>query len=849
MRDWQNLPIWEKVNIKVLKSYINEDIWKRFRLQTNLSIHDLFSNKNRARNLLISVVEQHMDKIIEDWNYHIDEKIYIPKTYNENLSLPQLFQSVIEELIEEIDKKITFGYIPNCHGKTFENLKPIKNSLEQHFLQNRTRDELADEIGCSRQQIDNYIDNNCLVPFFNGEVIYGNIRINEALKNRMDDASSVYKFDTVDKILPHKSNSGFGDKVIKYMKLDILNVNQNEPSVKLFIPRDEKWKYTWIAEHIFKELQLHIVPIDKESFVERLNDRLKNLRTFQKLPNKEYDENFIDSILGCERFVEWREDRFFLKPQFLNNDQYRVARIIYDAGEAISTDDIRKQYECIYHRPLTNNNLPRLRKFNCSPQGKIAWIYGEEQKPILTLIKEFAKTHKIFYFTEIQEYIKDQGDCRVYNEGTIRTYITSPEFADCAIDLDDANHFCRRDNIKEYQDYRWAENKKYGATNWVAKQIKEIFDNHTDNASGIPIENITRQLREKANNTEWQGTNFSLYIRNKNISGDEDSPFIIEDGYLKINEIVYFETNFESLGFRNDSHKYYDQIRAIIIEEALKTTDGRIRLADLVTAVNAIITDVKIQRNKIIAVIEYYPQDLRIEKIDEGHVYVVYDKTKDEIAPRFAPKQDAGVEDVSLNQDIAEAQYEEVSAEPQDSNYQPYSLFDWSGLKEDLINDLNQYPYNKWMPDEMGTDMASAIEGYMKFMQTSTNEDMKKNIPQNIYDYYKASTSNDLRKLYMGRLAIHYEALLCEIYKRRYNVTICEHGFRDVTKKYYPDIDSIFDPNNKPKGFDRIIKTLSYIRRSFAHGQPLNTSTGDIAKNIVEFTALYIYTIAKYYYN
>ena len=674
----------------------------------------------------------------------------------------------------------------------------------------------------------------------------------------MDDAFSVYKFDTVDEILPHESNYGFGNEVIKYMKLDILDIlnvqqrGQNySDSVELFIPREEKVKYTLIAEQIFKEFQLHIVPIDKESFVERLNDRLNNLQEFvKKFPNREYDENFIDSILGCERFVEWRDDRFFLKPQFLNEDRHRVARIIYDAGEAISTDDIREQYECIYHRPLTKNKLPNgLRDFNCFPKGKKGWIYGEEQKPILTLIKEYAKTHKIFSVTEIQEYIKEQGDYRVYNEGTIRTYITSPEFADCAIDLDDANHFCRRDNIKEYQDYRWAENQKYGVTNWVAKQLKEIFDNHTDKASGIPIENITRQLKEKANSTEWYGTNFSLSIKDKNISGNKDAPFIIENGYLKINEIVYSETNFKSLGFRNDSHKYYDQIRAIIIEEALKTTDGRIRLADLVTAVNAIITEAEIQRNKIIAVIEYYLQDLRIEKTDEGHVYVVYDKTKDEIAPRFAPKQDASAEDVSLNQDIAEVQYEEVSAEPQAPSYQPYSHFDWDGLKEDLMNDLNQHPYNKWMPDEMGMEMGPAIECYMKFTQTSTSEDMRKNIPQNIYDYYKASTSNDIRKLYMGRLAIHYEALLCEIYKRRYDVTICEHGFRDVTKNYYPDIDSIFDPNNKPKGFDRITKNLYYIRRNFAHGQPLNTSTGEIAKNIVEFTALYIYTIAKYYYN
>ena len=99
MENWQNLPIWENVNIKVLKPCIDEDNWKYvdniIRQNKNFSIRDLFYYQNKkARNLLIPVVEQYKNKIISDWHYHNDA-IFIPRTYNESLSLPQLFQSVI----------------------------------------------------------------------------------------------------------------------------------------------------------------------------------------------------------------------------------------------------------------------------------------------------------------------------------------------------------------------------------------------------------------------------------------------------------------------------------------------------------------------------------------------------------------------------------------------------------------------------------------------------------------------------------------------------------------------------------------------------------------------------------
>lgn len=847
--------ILKEIKVAELKRYIdlttNDKLW--LKSHADMTLHGVLGYKRKWERgkYYNDIILSNIEKIIENWHYHQKKVIEIPCVCDENLSLPQILHDTLKELIIELDKKIIYNNNiektkPDSYCFAAKDIRNTKYSLDQHYFKGRSRDEIAVEFGYTRAAIDHQIDANCLNPLFNGERIYGNIVINPALKSRMEHAREAYMFNTIEHILPHEYDGCGNDLVKKFMQLDIVDtqntgVNRrylaNLSSVKLFVPRGEKEFYERIMWCILGELVQHEAPVDKEFILDTVNETLPDIYQGQA-----YDKSFVDAILQCETLIEQREDGFLLKPQYLRDKSCRIARIIYEAGgEVITTDDIKKEYKLLYQEDI--NQVFAVQGYNCYATGKGRWMYGgqpQSQPQLQTLIREYAEDQQVFYYEDIRQYINQQGNYP-YSERTIRTYITNV----AVTDIKDPNHFCHLGFTDLHKNYDWKTPMNYGVTNWVGKQVKEIFDQiATVDNIGIPFDTVVGQVAQRANGTEYEGylrSVLAMYVRS--ISGGDNCPFVIEGGYLKKSE-MYAETNFEILGLKGTNYRYYDQIRSIAAEVAHKKDNGRILLTDLEKEVNEIITDKKIHRNTIRKAIdsEIYKQDiLKIETVD-GRLYVVYDITKDEIAPKYV----AIKEEQTTQADAAEVRYEKV-AMPTQPDYQPYvDRFNWNDLTSELMNDLNIYPYKNWMQYE-GNEMAEAIKIFEDFMSKSRNEDIRKNIPHNIFDYYTTATTNDIRKLYMGRLAITYEALLCEIYERQNGEKIRAHGLRDVTKNYYPEIEDILASRDKQRGFAGIAQTLYNIRQRFAHGNPLEISTGEITRNIIQFAALYVYTIAKYY--
>lgn len=141
------------------------------------------------------------------------------------------------------------------------------------------------------------------------------------------------------------------------------------------------------------------------------------------------------------------------------NKAARVARIIFEAGEWISKNDIAIRYKELYNEnmgALDINFLNRMGFRHLGNTGK--WKYGSAQTDIQRLIREIITPDRpLATFNTIVKEVEKQG--LEYPLGTIRTYITdiaTPE--NKQTDL-----FCLKGYCHLYPNYSWRRFRKVSA--------------------------------------------------------------------------------------------------------------------------------------------------------------------------------------------------------------------------------------------------------------------------------------------------------------------------------------------------------------------------------------------------
>ena len=127
------------------------------------------------------------------------------------------------------------------------------------------------------------------------------------------------------------------------------------------------------------------------------------------------------------------------------------------------------------------------------------------------------------------------------------------------------------------------------------------------------------------------------------------------------------------------------------------------------------------------------------------------------------------------------------------------------------------------------------------------NNNLNKKLPQNLYEYWFASTDSYDRSTYLTNLALFFEALLAEIYYQQHGIKLRKKGLSDWAEEFdgLPQ-KLLYSRDNK--GFDRIASDLHYVRNKIAHGDDVELSSWETAKTITDYVALYVYVIASYYH-
>ena len=171
------------------------------------------------------------------------------------------------------------------------------------------------------------------------------------------------------------------------------------------------------------------------------------------------------------------------------------------------------------------------------------------------------------------------------------------------------------------------------------------------------------------------------------------------------------------------------------------------------------------------------------------------------------------------------------------------SFLKWAELANVMKSEL--IFYEKWMQYE-GLDLNAAIETFVDFLKNAANYNLNTIIPQALYKYWFDATNPIDRVMCMNSLALGFEGLLSEIdYRNNGTRRLNMNGLCAWIQSVCPALKKALT-DTAPKGFYKTMVQLRNYRNSFAHGISIASNSFETVRSILQFVALYTYTVAKY---
>ena len=772
---------------------------------------------------------------ITNTDYDNETICELPSNYDINSGLRKNLLNAILEYAEILENY-------NNNEKYTKTQQQINNNastiyiLKKYYGEGKKCKEIALEKGCTTTYIEQK-RSEIVNKILSGDIFFGNCnyRLNQGLYDTIQSLKSECLFSTIKKIEIYTRTTD--NALLRAIDLDILNINNNIDNTEVAIinPKETKGLYTCVWKIIKDVLLENPLPTDKDVIekliLEKFADDKKDTYKFK---DKEEVYLFVEKILECEELIETKENnRIQIKYNYLNSAAQRIARIVYEATaygdkSGITNKEIKQHYFSI-HSSCKQLNISSAKKFGVCCEGKCGkWYYGEPKVPLQQKIREYAEEKITFFYDEIEEYIKNNGYSLL---DSLRVYITNI----CSVDKDDKNHFCHKDYVDDYNEFKWKEQPKYGWTNWLYNEIRNIFEN--DKTEELQIAKLVRELEERSRNTEYSNIR-KRFLYNITTYCNDDKPFTIKDKDIIINHNVYNNTDFEIIGLRGEKHAFYKQIRSLVANETKKAEQGRIALVEIIHLVNKYV-DKAIGRGTIIKAIEdqnkrFAPINIKLVN-ENGTIYAIWNGQSAPYEPTYA------ISSTSEHPEVQKiVKTENQFNEHFDIKYR--QQINWNDLCETLKKELGFY--GKWMLTE-NIVLYDAVENFMEFLKTSKNKNLNTQLPLDLYEYWFACTDCNDRYRYLIDILIMFEGMLGEMYYTYHGKKCIKYGLKELAKEF-EGLSELFLYSRDSKGFKRIACSLQRNRNIVAHGEHLDMSSATMAQHITDYVALYIYTFAKY---
>ena len=211
---------------------------------------------------------------------------------------------------------------------------------------------------------------------------------------------------------------------------------------------------------------------------------------------------FVRRTLQSHPWIEQTEAGLRLRTSRLRRDYERYARIIYDAAEPITTEDMACRYRSIFH--CSSKSVPmnvvksKYEGFRC--YGKTGyWEYvgadTDEQdiEPVARRIGRWlddGTLHEAFYLSDIVALLSP-GERKVYSLHTLSAYASLYAVKEVL----HTDHFCRRGCEARHSQYKWRMENDNEAMPRVISFVVEMLEASPQHT--LPLRVVNKRLRQE----------------------------------------------------------------------------------------------------------------------------------------------------------------------------------------------------------------------------------------------------------------------------------------------------------------------------------------------------------------
>lgn len=828
-------------------------------LMTNLdTIAEKGFSRKKAKKLqetFKEFIKQHIDDVCFLNTNHV-----LPVNYNSTASIEENLQKTLDELVEHIDK--CYNLLPYIVLQTHKDtVKKLNYCLPAFYKQQLDKNDIAKYLNISRQEVENILYKDFLKKLFNGEKIelLANLSINTNLVECAQKFRREKMFDEY--LLKDGCSNIFFEDVLG---VDFLIYN----NFSCILPSREKLCYKAVFEAFISELSAIMKPIPAEELEEMIdcNENIIKKKVYNK--GKSYETEFIYQLLYNEKLTQVSNEGVLINPAYIINygnngtssvhQERALARIIADAGKAITKAEIIEEYQRRYNVSLDDHiSLGTTCKYGCMSIGKTHWTF-QYKKPLIEWVEEFARKKREFTMEEIINAASNEDI--VYNsEATVRTYIMKY----CAVSNQDRNRFCHLDYINSipYNEKSWRTKTRTGLINWLATELYLRFQ--CDNTNELSCDYASEILYERAKGTPYEEespSDFRVQIYRLLYCAKEDSPFELSTngrGAWKITKRPETFNNIDWANYGKKGRVWQQKLIAVATYIVRHSPIGQLPLMDVVRAIYNEIGGAVYEGNEILSIAQirrkliYFIKDRELNHplvlLKRGDIYIVSIDAKSIIAEQ---RYGANNRELENNRCV-------ISQLPQ---------LDWNVLKSALYSELS-FIQNWLRKANINQNFESILDRYINDIKESNNKNLSLVVPQKLYEFFIVSNPTSIdRYCIMCNIAKNFEAMLdyiyistTPLYGRRYSKC---NGLYDKTDFYgYTDFTNILNNNVKiheltPGSYEFALKSLSFVRNADAHGNwysdrlpNYNGSTEDSrnVERIRQFAALYIFAYAKYF--
>lgn len=752
----------------------------------------------------------------------------LPYVSNVDQSIGKLMEIIINQAIVILEHHTT---------DTAEKYATI---LRSFFLEHKSIDDIAQICNDSKWNI----QGNILNKFMKGDKYHAHIVISNDFKQRVQEfmGSMLYKtcntsfedndIDSIEKITFALNLSGYV----------MLNDMKEWDNAQIVIEDSKKIITRQHLTSLKKAICDAIVPVPLSTLIS--NTKAEFIKYCSP---QDFNPQIIESFVRSNPWIKTDDDdRYYILTQELTSIYQRQGRIIYEAGGLIHYKEVKARYEAIYKDSYNTqgiqNTLTKRSEQDFFPYGGTGlWYYSEDGiklKPANKVIEKFVDENICFYWKDLADIVSQLLKIRKFNKRQIRLEITNL----CYVDNNDKDHFVKKGEEGNFLSFSWSKGRQ-NRTNWCVNHAYEMLK---DSPNGeMKWSDFENQFKQDLLETGRPMKVVEDIKYRHSGSADKERIFILENNVIRLNEDVLrnkYNGDLSMYGLYRKSPEFYNIILSFAMTELRKQQKGEMLLVDFI---DLALKNIDSEENniddsyirKIFETNDNLPQGLSRYN-DNGSVYIMYDKdavnedTKDD--PQY------NIVTTQSSDDTQAAPQLTVSTDTR----MPVTYttrFNWDDVKKALKTDLVFYDSPFWY---QGITSDLVLEKFVKVLSSSKNYNLNDIVPQIIYEFHYARIDRYDHYQYLRNLPIAFEALLREIYESAHR-PIKTNGIKDLCEKGFTEYYNALSYHDK-KGFGRILDDLVHKRNLLLHGSNLELSPVTLVQNIVEYIALFVYTVNKY---